>query len=406
MVCRICSGSLMTSLDLGEIYPSAFVDGSFLGQPKRLTLTRCSDCGIAQLLETIDPDRMYRNYWYKSSLNKTMLDALKDIVGGALEVFNFPLHEKMVVVDIGANDGSMLSMFPDSYVKIGFDPAKNLASEADEKCDVFINDYFSASAYPLKVKADIITAIAMFYDLDDPYTFLRDVKEILAEEGVFIVQMTDLFSMLKANAFDNICHEHLVYYSLENMMNLMNSIDLRVFDVEYNEVNGGSLRAYICHMGSSRKTKECVNVALAVEDEYLDLWHDPIGAFACRVNTARKGLASFLHSSASAGKVIYGLGASTKGNTLLQAFNLGRPVIRAIAEVNPDKFGLRTIGSDIPIIPEPQAIGDGPDMFLVLPWHFRDFFIKEFGSYLSMGGSLVFPLPTPQIVTANGVYNL
>ncbi len=393
--CRICDGKLVVMFDMGNIYPSDFpLSGNELVKLP-LTLTACNKCGLIQLNHTVDSDRMYRQYYYQSRLNSSMVEALKDIRCSVAKKVN--LDRGDVVVDIGANDGTLLSMFHDMYT-IGFDPALNLRKLGESLCDVYINDYFSADLYPCDKKAKIITSIAMFYDLDDPHSFVRDVTRILDKDGTWVIQMTDLVSMMKANAFDNICFEHLEYYSLSILQGLLEQYNLQVFDVEYNNVNGGSIRVYVCFCGTTL-VKNAVSDALIKEREYLGA--DSLAMFRGRVERAKEILMSFIRTEYEKGKRLCVLGASTKGNTLLQYYGLDNSIIEHAAEINPEKFGRRTVGTNIPIIPEEQVIESQPDYFIVLPWHFISSFLKTKKKYLLRGGRLIVPLPVPMCYELN-----
>lgn len=390
--CRCCGGELRTVLDLGAICPSNFVEGNEEVPGVSLTLAQCTTCGLVQLHDTVELDAMYRQYWYKSSLNASMVKALNDVVTRATE--HVELVDGDVVVDIGANDGTLLAMYPERLLRVGFDPALNLAKEATGKCDCFVNDYFTADSYPIPEHAKIITSIAMFYDLPSPHRFVEDITKILHPEGIWVVQFTDLVSMLKINAFDNICHEHLEYYSLHVVKDIIEMHGLELIDVEYNTVNGGSLRAYIAFAGA-KEVSENVAVFLKEEHEYLGMFEDPLVAFAARVERIKTEVLGYLEKAKADGRSIFVLGASTKGNTLLQYFGLDVHTITYAAEVNPDKFGLKTVGTHIPIIPQVQALALKPDIFLVLPWHFIDTFRESLKMYLEGGGILYVPLPEP-----------
>lgn len=387
--CRICGGELFTVLNLGEIYPSAFIIDE-VPQMYPLILTECKVCKLVQLKHTNDPDAMYRNYWYRSSLNPSMLRALRNVVDSTLLRYG---REEGVVLDIGANDGSMLSMFPEGFYTIGYDPARNLVEEAGSRCDIFVNDYFNLKRWPNGLRADIVTAIAMFYDLNNPRAFLGDVHAVLSDDGIFVLQMTDLVSMLEANAFDNICHEHLCYYSLLDLVRLLGSSGFIVFDVEYNSVNGGSIRVYATKERGRREQTERLGDALA--REAILLTGTSIMSFSTRVMSIGLAIMGFVARLASEKKTLYGLGASTKGNTLLQYFNLDHKFIRAIGEVNPDKFGRKTVGTSIPIIPEEEVLAQDPGCIIILPWHFEHFFIDRLWDYMEHG-QVLFPLPQPR----------
>ena len=399
--CRVCDGSLEIVLDLGSIYQSNFTNENSTNIKSPLTLTRCTKCNLVQLLHELDLDTMYRQYWYKSSLNPSMLIALQDIVTNTLN--QVTLQKKDIIVDIGCNDTAMLRMYPADTIKIGFDPALNLAEEAKKYCDYFINNYFDSKAYPVKEKAKIVTTIAMLYDLPNPNEFIKQIKQILHEDGVWVIQFTDLLSMLKINAIDSVCHEHIEIYSLSVLKKLLNNQGLDIFDISYNTVNGGSLRAYVCHI-DKRKILPSVNIQLKKEAEYIT--PNSFKDFSVRIEKIKRDTVKYIKDCIEAGNTIYVLGASTKGNTLLQYYGLDNTQLQYAVEVNSEKFGLRTVGTNIPIISEETALSDPPNYFLVLPWHFKDMFIKKFDGYLQSGGKLIFPLPEPTVITKNKSFSI
>ncbi len=398
--CRIDGSGLETVLDFGSMYPSNFADKDNSRVKVPLVLCKGATSNLVQLKHTMDRDILYRNYWYRSEMNSSMVESLRDVVTKVQQ--KTELLAEDIVVDIGANDGTMLAMFPNNTVTVGFDPANNLKDIASTRCTHFINDYFTLNNYPLEEKAKVVTSIAMFYDLEDPNTFVRDVRNILARNGIWVIQMTDLLSMMKINAFDNIVHEHLEYYTLEVLDELMRMHDLQVFDVSYNKVNGGSIRAYVGHAGF-RIIKNSVVRAFQQERKYLSSFENPWKAFSDRVKDIKKTTMRFIYKENSREKIIYGMGASTKGNTLLQYFNLTSNEIVAIAEVNEDKYGLKTVGTDILIVPETEALAVQPDYFLVLPWHFIDNFVERNQEYLEAGGKFIVPCPTPAVVSKDGI---
>jgi len=389
--CRVCGQPLSDVLDLGSFAPSDFVRPDEPDPPLvPLCLAECSVCGLVQLRHTVDRDSLYRQYWYHSGLNSSMVESLRDVVRGVQA--RVELIAGDAVVDVGANDGTLLGLYENPGIyRIGFDPAQNLAETARQKCDEFVSDYFESSTYDCP-RAKVLSSVAMFYDLDDPRRFVRRVREVLDPKGIWVLQMTDLVRMLRSNAFDNVCHEHLVYYSLWSLCDLLHQEGLTVFDVEFNDVNGGSLRAYAAHRGS-RKTEPTVDQALQDEQKYLTPM--ALADFGKRVNRARARLMVFISQERESGKFFHVLGASTKGNTLLQYYGLTSTDIECAAEVNPAKVGLETAGTRIPIIDQSESLRMLPDYYLVLPWHFMDFFRQRFADYLANGGKLIAPLPTP-----------
>lgn len=378
-------------LHLGNFSPSDFVTEGTTESQVPLTLAECEGCRLVQLRHTLDRDTLYRNYWYLSGLNPSMVASLRDVVEGVRERVELQLGD--TVIDVGANDGTLLALYSEKLNKIGFDPAVNLAPAALRVCDLFINDYFETSTVEVP-KAKAITSIAMFYDLDEPRRFVERVKDVLHLNGVWVVQMTDLVRMLRANAFDNICHEHLCYYSLANFKALVEDYGLEVFDVEFNDVNGGSVRTYVGFKGA-REVQ--ANVAHALVDESQYLTDDALEKFSERVQNAKTKVLKFVTWELQQGRRFHALGASTKGNTLLQYFGLTGREIEVAAEVNPSKYGLRTVGSNIPIVSQEESLAARPDYYLVLPWHFIDFFLRKHANYIFSGGALLTPLPHPKL---------
>jgi len=410
-VCRAChSADLIEVLGLGDLYLSAFVDDETVVPSYPLDLVLCRGCTLVQLRHTVPPEEMYRHYWYRSSTNRSMTKELEDIAALAVTWIaeeRDRLPEKLVALDIGANDGTLLRAYraalgrPDDFVtRVGFEPAKNLIAAASEGNNLIINDFFNAAAYheKMSVPADIVTSIAMFYDLDDPNAFVRDVASVLAPDGVWIIQMADLKSMLDRTMWDNICHEHLEYYSLLSLERLLDAHGFSVEFVEHNDVNGGSIRVFVRKTALGRSPSPSV---LRMREEELRMGLDSLDAytsFAERVISETTELASFITKEFSSGKTIYVYGASTKGNTLLQYVGLKHPMIAAAAERNPDKWGKKTVGSLIPIISEEEARAKKPDYFLVLPWHFLDEFLEREAAYLDAGGAFIVPLPEFRVI--------
>lgn len=407
--CRLCNGSFKDIISLGDIYLSTFVDTNDNTVPKApIDLVQCGFCGLVQLRHTVNPDIMYTEYWYQSGLNRSMIDALSHVVA---EVQNrILLQPGDAVLDIGANDGTLLANYPDFVTKIACEPNDLIQIAMDNnRADIYINDFFTAKAIKATgYKPKVITAIAMFYDLEDPHTFVQDLADILADGGLLVIQMMDLMSMVKLNDFPNLCHEHIEYYSLKILYKLLNQHGLEIIDVQYNGVNGGSLRiyakpidkqahAYIMDDAGDMFRAEIMPAIDAEDSFFLNI--DLPTYFRDNIENIRTKIVGYINRCNKEGKNIAVLGASTKGNTILQYFGLNNTHITHAAEINPDKFGKQTIGSNIPIIPQEKSIALNPDYYLVLPWGFIDFFIKKFKDYLNAGGIFIVPLPTPRIIT-------
>jgi hypothetical protein len=407
---RISDEKLVESFSLGDLYISDFVDehsSNLMKVPLTMTLDRKS--GLLQLKHTAPFDQMYEEYWYRSGMNKTMTEELKGIAQKAVSLIKCEKDD--VALDIGCNDGTLLRFYPKALYKVGFDPAKNLREYAEKYANLVVTDYFTAESYFGKVnkKAKIITAIAMFYDLEEPHKFVNDINAVLDTEGLWIVQMSYMPLMLKQLAFDNICHEHLEYYSLSSFEYLMKQHDLRIVDAELNDVNGGSFRIYVRKDASHdhlfatapyRDVSEFRVRSLLEYERVLNL-NEPATytSWFEKIQELKRQTVDFIKSEKSKGKTIWGYGASTKGNTLLQWYGLGHTLIDAIAEKNPDKYGKRTVGTNIPIESEAEMRQAKPDYLLILPWHFIAEFREREREYLNSGGKFIVPCPKFEVIS-------
>jgi hypothetical protein len=405
--CRSCGSTDLTPiLSLGSQYPSNFVELNSIPDkneqiPLELIFCEKKDCGLLQLKHTASRELLYKEYWFRSGLNEKMVDALKDITKSVEK--RLSLSENDIVLDIGCNDGTLLRSYQSKVRLVGFEPASNLVNEASKDTDLIINNFFSfyefVQHFPNeRIKA--ITSIAMFYDLEDPNSFVSDIVNCLDQDGIWVIQMAYLIPMLELNAFDNIVHEHLEYWSLKSVKRLLEEHGLEIFDVELNDVYGGSFRIFV-----KTKKNEKINIQNSV-DEFLKK-EDEFGLekketylnFANRVNSLKDKLNNFIKEELSNGKSIYAYGASTKGNTLLQFYNLNNKLILKAADRDSRKFGKMTIGSNIPVISEEQARDEKPDYFLVLPWHLVDFFKERESEFFKNGGKFIVPLPDFKIVS-------
>lgn len=398
--CRSCnSAKLEKVITLGNFFLSGFTSDDTKLKSYPLSLILCAKCFLLQLQHTVPSSILYTdNYGYKSGINNTMRKELKEITQKALRKITY--KKNLTCVDIGANDGTLLKNYPKNVLKIGVEPISKLARECKENADIVINDFFSHKAYKKLAgnrKATIITAISCFYDIDNPNQFLADVTKILDRNGIFVIQQNYLKSMLEFNAFDNIVHEHLEYYSMHSLKNLLTKHGLEIFDVETNDVNGGSFRTYIAFK-NRRKIQESVFQLIKQERKVgLDNKKTYIG-FAKRIKKSKKVLKGFIEKQVKKNKKIYAYGASTRGNTLLQYCKLNNRLIAAAVERNPEKWGKKIASVSIKIISEDQARRERPDYMLVLPWFFKKEFVKREKEYLKSGGHFIFPLPFLEVI--------
>lgn len=393
--CRSCnSRELIEITSLGMQYLSDFVDGDQKPEQHPLDLVMCTNCTLLQLKQTTPSSSLYNDhYGYRSGVNNTIRADLADVVKQAIT--RTQLTSEDIVVDIGANDGTLLGNYAiDGLTRVGFEPVTKLAYSCEKNADVVINDFFSYEKFKEKFgdkQAKVITSISMFYDLDDPNSFVGDLVKMLAPDGLLIIQQNYLASMLNQNAYDNIVHEHLEYYSLTSLEHLLGRHGLEVVDVELNDINGGSFRCYIRHMDNVKK--------LRIHENHLKLnnkWTYLM--FTHRISQEKKKLREFVREESKKGKKFYLYGASTRGNTLIQYCEFDNKMIQAAVERNPEKWGKKIASLSIPIISEEQARRDKPDYMIVLPWFFKEEFLEREKEYLENGGHLVFPLPKFEVV--------
>lgn len=408
--CRVCGNSdLVSILDLGRqvltgVFPCSKNEPLTCGP---LELVKCCDarkggaCGLLQLRHSYDFAELYgKNYGYRSSLNNSMVEHLRNKVERITGLFN--LSKGDLIMDIGSNDGTLLKSYPDrKYLLVGVDPTGDKFKKYYPKHIRLIPDFFSADSLARHFgcrKAKVITSIAMFYDLESPLSFMEQIYRALAEDGIWVFEQSYLPAMLKMNSYDTICHEHLEYYALRQIKWMTDKAGFKIIDVELNNVNGGSFCVTVAKSNSAyREATGLINKLLCEEERSGLNTLVPYRNFSKKVFKHREKLLTFIKETKAKNKVILGYGASTKGNVILQFCKLSEKDIPFIAEVNKDKFGCFTPGTLIPIISEEEARNMKPDYFMVLPWHFKENIIHREKEFLRSGGKLFFPLPSLEI---------
>jgi hypothetical protein len=392
--CRLCgAGRLEDVISIGEQYINDFPEHpSRKGRNGKcpLEIVHCRQCDLFQLRHTAPQELLYsRHYWYRSGINDTIRRDLAEIADLAGKLVKLTPDD--VVLDIGANDGTMLANLAGKAITVGCEPAANLHDALKANCTYMIPDFWSLEQYRKLglPQAKVITALGMFYDMEDPNQFIRDAALALAEDGVFIAQLMTLKPMLESNDLGNICHEHLEYYTYRSLVYLFERNGLEIYKVEENGINGGSYRIFARHLsGGSIDFPE----NYSVKDLY---------AFKQRLDKNRDLCKAYIRKAVAAGKKIYGYGASTKGNCILQYYGLGREEIVAIADKNPEKWGKYTL-TDIPIVSEDSARADA-DVFLILPFGFTSEFVRREAEWLRSGGTFIVPLPNFREITGRDV---
>lgn len=411
--CRICGSKKLESvIDLGEQYiASAFVGDVVppeLERPYPTEVMRCVDgCGLVQLRHSIEPRLLYtEGYGYRSGTNELMRANLRSIAAAVESMVNLKAGD--TVLDIGCNDGTLLDSYSTKGLdKVGFDPVASIVRSAREKSVFVINDFFSARQFRearAGTKAKAITSIAMFYDLDQPLEFAKEVSSLLAADGVWVIELSYLPSMLGKVSFDTICHEHLEYYALRQIDWIAERAGLAVRRVEFNDANGGSFRVFMCPRGGAAAQGDETVEASRRRESVLELHIDrPYREFREAAMRIRAELRALLGDLKAQGSKVYAYGASTKGNTLLQYCGVDHRLVDKAADRNPDKWGRHTLGTLIPIVSEEQAREERPDYFLVLPWHFFPAFVKREAAFLARGGKFILPVPKVKVVGKSDV---
>jgi len=402
--CRVCQrANLLPVLSLGEqhltgVFPKT-VDTQVTQGP--LGMVWCQDCGLLQLKQSYSLSEMYGdNYGYRSGLNASMVAHLTNKIRSLERMVTLSPND--LVIDIGSNDATSLKAYSGKHRKVGIDPTgKKFASFYTDDIEL-IPDFFSAAAFRAKFpgeKAKIVTSIAMFYDLEQPLEFVRDIESVLSEDGIWHFEQSYMPSMLRTHSYDTICHEHLEFYSFKVVKNLLEQCGLRVLDVQMNAINGGSFAVTACKKPAPlRSNMPIIQWMLQQENDMGLDTPRPFRDFEECVFRHRKNLTNLINAIIGDGKTVLGYGASTKGNVLLQFCGLTSKQLPCIADVNEQKFGCFTPGTHIPIVSEKEAHAMKPDYFLVLPWHFKHNILEREKDYLARGGKFIFPLPEIEII--------
>ena len=403
--CRLCGGNKISSLinlgvmSLTGVFPK---NGAEKVPAGPLELVKCEACDLVQLAHSYDLNQLYgENYGYRSGLNGSMVRHLNSKVNAIVQWVD--LGKGDLVIDIGSNDSTTLRAYPDRQLElVGIDPSAEKFRGYYPSDVKLVVDFFTAEKVRALVgnkKAKVVTSIAMFYDLENPLAFMRDVAEVLADDGVWVFEQSYLSAMLDTNSYDTICHEHLEYYGLKQIHLMTEKAGLKILDVEFSDVNGGSFSVTASlRSGPLPENKRLIEEVLAKEEARQIYSPKRFAAFNERIGKHRTQVQDFFARAADEKTKVLGYGASTKGNVLLQYCGITAKELPCIAEVNDDKYGAFTPGTQIPIISEAEAKQSGVDAFFVLPWHFRASILQRERAFLKSGGAFVFPLPELEVV--------
>ena len=401
--CRNCKNTELFDLfSLGKIsFTGRFPNTIRQNVPKAyLNVLMCKKCKLVQLDRNFDLNYLYgKSYGYRTGINKTMTDHVKKIVRKCSALVK--LKSKQYVLDIGSNDATLLNFYANDIIKVGVDPLINKYKKFYKKINYKISNFFKIKdieKIKIKKKFKIISALSVFYDLRDPNKFIKEIKKILDDKGVFVLEHVDLCYIIKNNIFDTICHEHLVFYSSKIIIEMMKNNGLKVFNHEYNEINGGSSRYYICHSKANFKVSKNIKKVLLRENLQGIELKKTYKLFFTKILNEKIKLIKLIKKIKDAGQDIHGYGASTKGNVLLQFYNINNRVVNYIADRNPLKWNSFTPGTRIKIISESQSRKIKPHFYLVLPWHFKNEILIREKNIRKKGTKFIFPLPKVRVV--------
>ncbi len=409
--CRICHNpNLVSILDLGTqaltgIFPRS-IDEYVPEAP--IELVKCHDggksqcCGLLQLRHTYNCQKLYSaSYGYCSGLTTIMRNHLHKKARYLADMVSIRTGD--IIIDIGSNDGTLLRVFPPGqFTLIGIDPVADKFKKYYPSNIQVISEFFPSISLRKIIgdkKAKLFFSIAMFYDVQSPLDFMKEIYDLLDDNGVWMLEQSYMPVMLSTTAYDTICHEHLAYYGFKQIKWLAEKAGFKVICIEFNEINGGSFSVVLAKKGSYfREDTLGINRVLQFEKRRgLDLL-STYEEFSSRVYKHREQLRQTIFGIRQAGKRIAGYGASTKGNVLLQFCCLTAEHIDYILDINEEKFGCFTPGTQIPIVPEDDTHLFESDYLLVLPWHMRQEFVRKQQKYIKSGGRLLFPFPSIEII--------
>jgi len=405
--CRICkSVNFQEVIDFKEMaLTGVFLELGSSVPIAPLRLVRCKSCNLVQLGNSYDPRVLYgESYGYESHLNSSMVHHLQQ-KARILEKRFLGSLENAIVLDIASNDGTLLSGYQGSQLtKVGIDPLINLVTDCYPSNSIKIPHFFSSAAYfnTLKMPANLITSLSVIYDLEDPVKFAAEVYEVLSDGGIWHFEQSYLPLMIETNSYDTICHEHLLYLTLSDINRILSEAKLQILDASINHINGGSIAVTAIKSTSRVTASPFVDHLLSEERTSGILDGSKVNSFAENFRDHASNLKNLLVKYKDLGFDLYGIGASTKGNVLLQAAGIDQDLILAVGEVNSRKFGKQTPGSSIPIVPEASVLTSPYEnkLLLVLPWHFRENLLPKLEDFLGGGGKLLFPLPRIEIVSS------
>jgi SAM-dependent methyltransferase len=404
--CRSCGhAELQPILSLGKTpLANALLTEAQLDQPEDtypLDLVFCSHCTLAQITETVPPEKLFSEYLYLSSFSETLLKHAEALATHLTETRR--LNENSLVVEVASNDGYLLQYYQRAGVPVlGIEPARNIAEIAAERGISVVNDFFSASlAKELASadrRADVIHAHNVLAHVADLNDVVAGFATLLKPDGVAVVEVPYVKDLIEQCEFDTIYHEHLCYFSLTALNHLFQRHKLTITDVEHHDLHGGTLRIYASHTIHTADPRSSLSTILNQEARsglgQLDFYRD----FGARVESLRRDLVALLSQLKTEGKLIAAYGASAKGSTLLNYFQLGPDVLEFVVDRSTVKQGYYTPGTHLPIYAPEKLLADMPDYVLLLTWNFASEILAQQSEYRRRGGRFVVPIPSVKVI--------
>ena len=396
--CRSCNSKKLSKLfSLGRLsFTGKFAKNEKKNIPRaELGLVICKNCELVQLSKNFNLKYLYSSdYGYRTGINKTMTSHMKNIVKKAQSIAK--VKKSDAVLDIASNDGTLLNFYKKGIYTVGIDPTINKFKNHYKNINLKKSKFFSKKEIVIRTKRKfkVISALSVFYDIEKPHKFLKDVYNLLDDDGIFILEQADLQSIIKLKMFDTICHEHLEYYSHKVILNLLKKNNLILFDYKKNDINGGSTQYYIKkYNNTSIKIKnQKIKRLLFDERKYRLNEISTYKSFFKNIQRTKFQLLKLLKKIKKDNKTIHGYGASTKGNVLLQYFGINKNYIDFISDRNPKKKGSYTPNTKIKIVSEHFSRSKKPNYYLVLPWHFKkEILMRE--KLQRKYSKFIFPLP-------------
>ena len=396
MICRVCdSTDLSLAVDLGkQPWANHFLKPEQVGHEPYypLQVVLCCECQTAQLDFTVPKETMFSEHTYLSGTTRTLNEHFKAIATEVNSRFFKSLKNKSML-DVGSNDGTQLKHYKSlGYEVLGVEPSKLPSEIANAAGLTTLREFFNAKlALSINRKFEVINASGVFFHLEELHSVTSGIRDSLAENGVFVIQFLYMKRIVENNAFDQIYHEHLLYYNLRTIDRLLRRHGLALFDAELHSIHGGSIIAFATH--SSRvKRSLALNILTAEEDKLRANSIEWYEAFSSRLRQCKVDNLSYLQAAKLAGKRVWGLGAPVKGNTLLNFYEIGSDLIECLIERNPHRRGLISPGSHLPVRIEDEIGQEVPDVYYVLAWNFKTEILDRYANLIERGVEFYFPV--------------